>query len=113
MLERIKAIVNSTRDKIPHLECDGATRVLNYLFTKEGIPHQVMMGGASLGEKTISHYWIEAEGHIIDLKIKMWLGDTVTEGVFTPDGTQVEYDGRHIQMKTSDIVYRLLMRTSI
>ena len=58
MIDRIKSIVDRTAGKIAHLECDGATRVLNYLLTKEGIPHQVMRGRAAIGVESITHYWI-------------------------------------------------------
>jgi len=110
MIDRIKSIVDRTTGKIAHLECDGATRVLNYLLTKENIPHQVMRGRAAIGVESITHYWIEAEGHIIDVKIQMWFGPIATQGVFKPENSKTEYKGQPIQMTTSEKIYGLLMR---
>lgn len=110
MIDRIKSIVDRTVGKMTHLECDGAIRVLNYLLTKEGIAHQVMRGRAAIGVESITHYWIEAEGHIIDVKIRMWFGPTATQGVFKPENSKTEYRGCPIQMATSEKIYGLLMR---
>jgi len=108
---KINEIITQVTGKISRLECDGATRVLAHLLTRNEIQHSVMVGSASMGEIHIPvHYWIVIDGKILDLKAKMWFGDKATEGIFA--GSPVQYNGRAIEMKTSETVFNILMRNS-
>jgi hypothetical protein len=41
---KAKKIADEAQDKISHLECDGATRVLHYLFKEQNVNHVVKKG---------------------------------------------------------------------
>lgn len=77
-------------DKLP-LECDGMTRVVSALLTREDIAHQVNIGRLDVtGQGVIPlHWWISlADGLICDYRARMWLGTdaAVPHGVFHPAG---------------------------
>lgn len=106
--KRIREIVEEAAKLTTRLECDGSTRVLNYLLNKAGIPHRVMVGDASYeGDYLPIHYWIVVEPFIIDNKIQMYFGNKVPQGVITD--TPVIYEGDEVQMETSETVYKLLI----
>ncbi|EOV0986130.1 hypothetical protein ACW6AV_003622 [Edwardsiella piscicida] len=73
------------------IECDGMTRVISYLLNKAEIRHSCMYGFVQ-NEQTkdivTPHFWIILEdGWLVDLRLRMWLGDndTIPHGVFHPD----------------------------
>lgn len=75
-------------DPLP-LECDGMTRVLSTLLTRDEVPHRVAIGSLSVtGVGTIDlHWWIElSDDRVCDLRARMWLGseDGVPHGCFVP-----------------------------
>jgi hypothetical protein len=85
-----------------HLECDGLTRVLDYVLHQHGIRHKVCAGPISYpatGESMSPHFWIEVplEGAtaIVDYRARMWLGDEadISHGVFGAGDSAVVYDG--------------------
>ncbi len=75
-----------------NLECDGSTRILNYLGKQEGIYMQPKFGAIYL-EKDGDiingfepHFWneftLDGKTYIIDYKAQMWLGKEAPHGVF-------------------------------
>ena len=107
-IARITKIINDVKDKVKFLECDGTTRVLNYLLDKNNIAHTVMVGSASKDDITIPlHYWIAIDDMTLDLKSKMWFGDDATEGLFKE--SNVSYHGNPISMNTPKIIYDILI----
>lgn len=75
-----------------NLECDGSTRILNYLGKQEGIYMQPKFGAIYL-EKDGDiingfepHFWneftLDGKKYIIDYKAQMWLGKEAPHGVF-------------------------------
>ncbi len=117
--DRIQAIIDSViaTGKVKKLECDGATKVINYLLTKDGITHKVMVGTATYIKEGAEnhmaiqpHYWIEIDDITIDLKSKMWFGDIALEGLFETAKSKIQYSGRQIQMQTGDVIYKILTR---
>ncbi|WP_234265212.1 hypothetical protein [Hydrogenophaga sp. NFH-34] len=75
-------------DDLP-LECDGMTKVMSAVLERDSIEHRCMVGSLSVeGAGTIPcHHWIlMPDGHIIDLRARMWLGndERVPHGFFKP-----------------------------
>lgn len=63
-------------DKLP-LECDGLSRVVSLLLSRENIPHRLKIGSLTVDDVGAipMHMWTELEdGRIIDLRSRMWLG---------------------------------------
>lgn len=64
------------------------TRLVSTLLEREGIAHSAFCGtlvdSLSPG-KQIHHWWIELEdGHLLDLRARMWMGDAAPHGAFKP-----------------------------
>ncbi|SER38046.1 hypothetical protein [Giesbergeria anulus] len=89
------------------LECDGLTRVVSALLTREGIGHQAHQGMLQTSQGRILHCWVELpDGAICDLRARMWLGDDAPHGIFHPDeSTHYESWGqlKKIEIKNSRI----------
>jgi hypothetical protein len=95
--------------KIECLECDGSTRVLHYVFTKNGVEHKVMQGSVKISKNKIIplHFWIELpDGNIVDYKSRMWLGNDVDEGIFKPKKNT--YVGKEINLPMNETLYQIL-----
>ena len=77
-------------------ECDGMSRCVSTLLTREAIPHTIHVGHVqahTTGGRISTHLWIELEqGVLFDLRARMWLGNdpSIPHGVFRPTGA-VEY----------------------
>lgn len=105
--EKIQEIVDLAATMTKYLECDGSTRVLNYLFNKEGIDHEVYVGEAMYdGQVMPIHYWIRIGEWYIDNKSQMWFGDKVPQGMFKR--SPVLYDGEPVHMQTTELVFHVL-----
>jgi hypothetical protein len=105
--EKIKEIVQKGAELAKHLECDGSTRILNYLLTKEEIEHQVWLGEISYGGEIMPiHYWIRIGEWYIDNKSQMWLGSDVDQGMFKR--SRALYDGDPVKMETSEMIFQIL-----
>ncbi len=94
-------------------ECDGCTQILDYLLTEHGIEHTVYSGNAFVGSGySIPHFWIMIEGKILDLKAKMWFGETAKEGLFYENESIVNYStyGRPLEMETSKFMFDILTK---
>lgn len=69
------------------LECDGLSRVVAALLSREGIEHQAHQGTLQTPQGRIGlHCWVELpDGAIIDFRARMWLGEEAPHGIFYPD----------------------------
>lgn len=108
------------------LECDGFTRIADYLLTSHDVPHTVK-GGTIIhvptGRGFSPHFWIETimEGQTItvDYRARMWLPDIpeidVPHGVFNAnDFPAVRYRGQHVSdwQPTDKTMFDLLVATA-
>lgn len=90
------------------LECDGLTRVVSALLTREGVEHQMHQGALETPEGRIGvHCWIRLpDGAICDFRARMWLGEDAPHGIFYPDES-IHYGSRGelriIDLKNSKI----------
>lgn len=108
---KLLEIINKAENLCANLECDGTTRVLNYLLTTNNITHEVKCGSLDMGNEHVPlHYWIELPGEtIIDLKAKMWLKNKkAPHGVFKKSDTKAVYSGETIDMRTSETIFKIL-----
>lgn len=91
-------------DSQAKVECDGMTRVISHLLSKNGICHQVKSGlltdtlklySVEVGGDefvAVTHYWIELDnGEYIDYRARMWMGEYAQHGVFEPEFGRFEY----------------------
>lgn len=87
-------------DDVDSLECDGMTRVLHTVLTRNKVPHKVMGGSVTFGEQFFEpHFWIEISGGIVvDYRIRMWFGRSAPHGVFNPKAEGIEYEGRPVHL---------------
>lgn len=95
------------------LECDGMTRIVTYLLTKEGVPHKVKCGVVfHKGERVVPlHYWVSLpDGKIIDFKLRMWVSEpSAPHGIFRPeDHEDYKYVGRPNPMSVSPFMFNIL-----
>ena len=71
------------------LECDGVSRCLSTLLDREDVQHEVHLGWVEVeGRCAVTpHFWIQLSGFIVDLRLRMWLGNRpeFPHGVFAPD----------------------------
>ncbi|HDX8428226.1 TPA: hypothetical protein RQN23_002926 [Aeromonas veronii] len=63
-------------DALP-LECDGMSRVISHLLSKQNIEHEISVGSLQCQSGKIPlHYWITlGNGTLLDLRARMWLGN--------------------------------------
>lgn len=87
------------------LECDGLTRVLHTILTRENIGHSCMIGTLiyTKTQKRIPlHFWITlSDGYVVDYRARMWLGDEPDKphGIFNPtDYPYIIYDGNEAEL---------------
>lgn len=62
-----------------NLECDGQSKVISYILTKNGIDHKLYDGELVDKEsgEGIYHQWIEIDNNlIVDYKARMWYPDS-------------------------------------
>tara|TARA_R110002050_G_scaffold114755_2_gene230516 strand:- start:4293 stop:5525 length:1233 start_codon:yes stop_codon:yes gene_type:complete len=88
-----EAIDKAELDKCKELECDGTTRIIDYVATKKGINLTPKMGAIIFENKGEiingfePHFWnevtIDSKEYIIDYRAQMWLGEDAPNGVFT------------------------------
>lgn len=103
---------------ILRLECDGMTRVVSALLRRDGIAHAPMCGTlnvAGVGDIPY-HHWIElADGRLIDLRARMWLGDDprVPHGMVPCDRADACYVGRKVELPCAPVVFWALTDVTI
>jgi hypothetical protein len=95
---------------LPHLECDGFTRIATYTLRQNGISHSCFKGKCQVGEKAVEpHFWIVAGKYIVDYRLRMWAGEDAPHGVFeSKDHPGVVYDGEEIELPVSSVIYDIL-----
>lgn len=77
-------------DSLPHHECDGMTRCVSALLSRDGVAHTIHAGHVEapvIGKRIGKHFWIDlGEGVLFDIKAKMWLGEDerIPHGCFRP-----------------------------
>lgn len=77
-------------ESIKYHECDGMTRCVSTLLTREGVAHTIHAGQVfahSINSHIPRHFWIEvAHGMLFDIKARMWLGEheSIPHGLFYP-----------------------------
>lgn len=84
------------------VECDGMTRVIDWLMWREKIPSRIVIGALTdqTGAKIIPlHYWLEVmdeeSGEIltVDMRARMWAGEQANHGVFIrSESDPVQYE---------------------
>lgn len=98
-------------DSCKGLECDGATRVLNYIAKEKGI-EMIPKSGAIYLEREGNivngfepHQWneiiIDDEPYIVDYKARMWMGEDAPHGVFKKEDAKkmgYEYIGDSVSL---------------
>ena len=99
MIKQLKKLLDQY-DTCSNLECDGMTRVIHYVLTKNQIDHRIYYGSIRLKEKEMNtHFWIEIQNLIIDYRAKMWIPEVIEHGVFEKNKTNVEYIGNKINIQ--------------
>lgn len=105
-------------DQTLKLECDGFTRVLDYLLEKNNIQHETYIGHVKWNNKQFEpHLWIFCNNIILDYRLQLWFGKFAPHGIFqikkdnnifTNEKINIVYTGEPISLKTSDIVFNIL-----
>ena len=112
--QKIKGVIERAQILCEHLECDGATRVISYLLTKEGVKHKCCIGSAYLDPETIAlHYWIElTDQRIIDIKFRRWIDNIDSpNGMFKQSDTKaIYYAARKYTVEISDLLFDILTK---
>lgn len=86
-----------------NIECEAMTQIISHILCRSEVPHQCFYGYAKerKGETTVvPHYWIQLEdGWIVDLRLRMWLGDTddVPHGIFKTE--RIQYKGTPVHLE--------------
>ena len=75
------------------LECDGLSRVVAALLSREGIEYQAHQGTLQTPQGRIGlHCWVELpDGAIVDFRARMWLGKEAPHGIFCPS-EEIQYE---------------------
>lgn len=129
--ENVEQLISDELPNITNLECDGATRVFDYVLRANNIPYKVYVGQVLMRTKKgwevviPLHYWIVLKnGQIIDYKAQMWLDNKAPNGFFETKSTkkgifmpkefpQYMYKGKEIQLNTSQTVYNILVMSGV
>lgn len=92
--------------------CDGLSRLVVTRLAGERIPYQAMLGSLELDGKVISpHFWVEANGCVIDYRARQQLGDDerLPHGVTARENVQAKYQGQSIVIDPlPDYLFELL-----
>ena len=100
-----------------NLECDGQSKVISYILTKNGIDHKLYDGELVDKEsgEGIYHQWIEIDNNlIVDYKARMWYPDSdCWHGIFEKskmNNRELEYTQPKSMgtPKISDMIFNIL-----
>ena len=79
-------------DKCSGLECDGTSRIIDYVASLNGVETQPKMGaiikkqGDDIVDGFEPHFWnelyIDGDKYIIDYRAQIWLGESAPHGLF-------------------------------
>lgn len=91
-------------DAPAQVECDGMSRLIAHLLSKNQIPYAVAVGrlvdlqrlndpAVPLDAKCgVTHVWLElGYQYIVDFRARMWMGEGAQHGVFIPQAGRFEY----------------------
>lgn len=97
----------------PFLECDGFSRVVAYTLKEAGIPYTCWVGSVFRGGDLLfrPHFWVSAEGYILDYRLLMWIGEggTTPHGCFLPsDYPDFTYEGQETNLDITLGIYQIL-----
>lgn len=96
------------------LECDGMTRVVDYLLATAGIEHRCFIGrveNTDTAEAMSPHFWVEMEAITVDFALRRWFGNRpdIPHGVFRrADYPNLHYEGEEIELEVSKEIYEIL-----
>ena len=112
MLEGKVQSLTAKYDKLP-LECDGLTRVLDYILTQNKVKHKVYSGSVEYRDTHIPlHFWIElSDGKVVDYRLRMWMKPMgVPHGVFKlKDHPDLKYmKGATVNFKMTPTMFQIL-----
>ena len=82
-----------------HLASDGMSRLVVTRLAEQRIPYQAMLGKVKLDGKVIyPHFWVEANGCVIDYRARPQLGDDTRapHGVVPREQLEAQYEGQAI-----------------
>lgn len=81
-----------------HLAGDGMSRLVVTRLAEQRIPYQAMLGKVKLDGKVIyPHFWVEANGCVIDYCARPQLGDErVPHGAVPREQLKAQYEGQEI-----------------
>lgn len=103
-----------------HLECDGLSRMIDSVLTRENIPHQNYWGELRYNNRSITHFWIDVceENTIyrIDYRAQMWFGNSpeIPHGIFRPSRySRVDYKGSRIEFPPLSVEVLELIATPV
>lgn len=101
------------------LECDGMSRCISMLCTRQGIAHEVQIGSLSVaGLGSIGHHWwlhLLDSGELVDLRARMWLGldPRVPHGVFKEVPGACYVPQATASVPVSDLIFEILCGYSL
>lgn len=100
-------------DDLP-LECDGLSRVLSKVLSRNRIEHRLMIGTVTFNGKNFPvHFWIELpDGRVVDYRLRMWFGDKAPHGVFRATES-LQYEGEASAEVVSDLMFDILTSRQI
>ncbi|MCQ4347061.1 hypothetical protein NGA35_06405 [Pseudomonas stutzeri] len=78
---------------------DGLSRLVVTRLAEKRIPYRAMLGTVELdGKRIYPHFWVEADGCLIDYRACRLLGDDerLPHGVIAKDRLQARYEGTSI-----------------
>ena len=106
----IETLLSDYDADLPHLECDGFTRVAHYTLHINGVPHRCYVGTCTVNGRTVDpHFWIQYESLIIDYRLRCWAGQDAPHGVFAVASyPQVQYKGDEVDLNVTKVIFDIL-----
>lgn len=97
------------------VECDGMTWLISHALSAAKMEFTVMQGYVKHEFKGLvaPHFWIEMPlGYVIDLRLRMWLGDDeqVPHGIFHPDCHE---EFRYVGTQTAGLQLSIALANSL
>jgi hypothetical protein len=99
----------SQYEKLP-LECDGFSRIVHFLLTRECIEHNCYCGRVTWNNVPfVPHFWIQVNDYFIDYKLQMWFKEIPLppNGIFKLVNGLI-YEGYEIKLDCSSLMFDVL-----
>ena len=88
-------------DQFEDLACESVCDAMSAALAMTGVQHSVQQGAVrniKTGEVVLPHCWIELpETQIVDIRLRMWLGDEGKEGEYIPHGIFYKSDFKWLE----------------